>query len=622
MSRFSQLAGSSDLQKQSWDVKSTSELYPGDENNCSNSIKKSKDRKSRASKRSTESIQSRSTDTALKNDIDGLYIEPCGFRNVRNSCFLNASLQLLLNIPTLCSTLYKFRGICVSSAESAFHASGVQGKKTPLTDQLLELIEKLNPQVVENETILNNTSQCCNGYGNKNDNIDNNVIYANKTRVGSNSNSPVPSTYKLSQSNGVQPFMLKHLITPNPIFGKLLHMNTGFQEDAAECLTYLLTQLHEELGCTAVAKSTDVHLLNNTDQSQNDSEWIVTGRAGKHFPEARKIELDGGQSPIASLFCGTLVTRSNLSKSDNSYNVHNYSTVNSHAKKSAIKEPFFMLHVPIDNPLKNTSLLYNHPVKITNLRESLSPSCLDSIQIRVNSVESALRYLAELEVIADYHNSSDSQISLVRRRSMIDRLPPYLIIQLKRFYNESKVKNVQNINTSVNKFNSTTSQTSVIIRKHLKSVNIQSKLLIPKELLNQETHFSHSQRNYRLQAVIFHVGETVESGHYTIAVRITNPLKKSNSNSSTFIYFDDDRACVLNNAESINLLLTTHHPLDTRNCVFLHLKKPKTFQTNPEHVITSSSSNQHHSALNVSINHPRTPYILLYESQIGVHSDT
>lgn len=589
MSRFSQLAVSSELQKQSWDVKSTSEFQSGDENRCLNSIKKSKDRKSRTSKRSTESVQSRSTDIVLKNDIDGFYIEPCGFRNVRNSCFLNASLQLLLNIPTLCSTLYKSRGICVSSAESAFHASGVQGKKTPLTDQLLELIEKLNPQVLENETILNITSQCCNGYDNKNDNT---VIHANKTRVSSNSNSPIPSTYKLSQSNGVQPFMLKHLITPNPMFGKLLHMNTGFQEDAAECLTYLLTQLHEELGCTAVAKSTDVHLLNDTDQSQNDSEWIVTGRAGKHYPEARKIELDGGQSPIASLFCGTLVTRSNLGKSYSSYSVHNYSTENNYAEKSAIKEPFFMLHVPIDNPL-------------------------------VNSVESALRYLAELEVITDYHNSSDSQISLVRRRSMIDRLPPYLIIQLKRFYNESKVKNVQNINTSVNKFNSTTSQTSVIIRKNLKSVNIQSKLLIPKELLNQETHFSNSQRNYRLQAVIFHVGETVESGHYTIAVRITNPLKKSNSNSSTFIYFDDDRACVLNNAESINLLLTTHHPLDTKNCIFLHLKKRQTFQTNLEQVIASpSSSNQHHSALNVSINHPRTPYILLYESQIGVHSDT
>ncbi|CAH8542907.1 unnamed protein product [Schistosoma turkestanicum] len=604
MSRFSQLAAASDLQEQLWDLKLNSEIQSVDKNKCSNSVKKSKKKSRTSSKCSTESVRSHHSnivlqDNADKINYDGLYIEPCGFRNVRNSCFLNASLQLLLNIPALCSTLYKFRGICISSSESVLNVSSTQEKKAPLTDQLLELIGKLNPQVVKHKTIVNNTSQYCNGYNNNNNNnvnTDNIVNNESKTKVDGNSNDPIPSTYKLSQPNGIQPFVLKHLITPDPVFRQLLHMNTGFQEDAAECLTYLLTQLHEEMGCMVSDKNTDVHNMGEIDQSQNDSEWIVTGRAGKHYPEARKIELDGGQSPIASLFCGTLVTRFNLGKSDNNYNTYNYSSMHNHAKKSAIKEPFFILHVPIDNPM-------------------------------VNSVESALRCLAELEEITDYHNSSDSFMSSVRRRSTVDRLPPYLMIQLKRFYNESKIKTVQNINTSVNQLNSsvTSKTSSVIIRKHLKSVNIQSKLVIPKELLSQETHFSNTERHYQLQAVIFHVGETVESGHYTIAVRINHSLEKSkNPTIPMFMYFDDDHACLLNNPESINLLLTTHRPLDTRNGTFLLLKKhvPSSSSTSSSSLSPSLSSHQQHNALLTTniVNHPRTPYILLYASQLTVYS--
>ncbi|KAK4468501.1 hypothetical protein MN116_007702 [Schistosoma mekongi] len=573
MSRFSQLTASSDLHKQFCGLKLNSKLQPVSGNRCSNPTTKSNKRKTCTPNCSTESlVRPHLPNFALKNDVheithEGLYIEPCGLRNVRNSCFLNVSLQLLLNIPTLCSTLYKSGGLRVSlHSEPVRHTLDAQEKKAFLTDQLLELIEKLNPHVEYKATV--------NNYFTSHHNDSNADIGTNKRKVlGNLSSCPVSPNYKLPHSNGIQPYALHHLLTPNPVFGQLLNMNTGFQEDAAECLTYLLTQLHEEMGRT-IAMSSDVH-QNEADCDQNDSEWVVTGRAGKHYPEAKKIELEGGQSPISSLFCGTLVTRSHLSKTDN----NNYSVLmNTCSRKSAIKEPFFILPVPIDNPA-------------------------------VNSVESALRCLGEPEEIISHHNSSNSRISSVYRRSTIDHLPPYLIIQLKRFYDESKSNNLQNINGSVNSFS------SVIIRKHLKSVNIQLKFIIPKELLNQEIHFSNSQRHYHLHSVIFHVGETVESGHYTIAVRINNHHQKLND-TLTFLYFDDDRACMLNSAKSINLLLTTHRPLDTRSCTFLHLTKK-----HHETELSRSSSSQH-SPVSSSNNHPRTPYILVYESQlVTTHSD-
>ncbi|VDQ17181.1 unnamed protein product [Trichobilharzia regenti] len=111
--------------------------------------------------------------------------------------------------------------------------------------------------------------------------------------------------------------------------------------------------------------------------------------------------------------------------------------------------------------------------------------------LQATSVECALRCLAEPEQITDYQDSLGGQQAVVHRRSTLDRLPPYLILQLKRFYNESKPQSSvkMNVNGTVNITHNDDivcgggirqTASSAIIRKHLKSVNIQSKLVIPK----------------------------------------------------------------------------------------------------------------------------------------------
>ncbi|CAH8583441.1 unnamed protein product [Heterobilharzia americana] len=484
MYRFSQLTASPELRKQFCDLKLESKSQTASEKECLHLTTKSMKRKSpTTSKDLKEPVKTHHSDFTLKSCDDTtnhcLYLEPCGFRNVRNSCFLNACLQLLLNMPPFCAALHKSHdNNCVSKIQSADVTSETQEKKTPLTNQLFKLMEQLNPHT-EHSDIRNNDHHCYKPV---------------QTKVG-NTNGPNSSVWKESDVNGVQPYVLNHSLTPNPMFAQLLRMDSGFQEDAAECLTYLLTQLHEEMSSSIL--ESEIVNLNEGDRNQSDSDWFVAGRAGKHYPEARKIELDG-RSPISSLFCGTIVTRSSVGKTNSQ------SSMNVESKKISVKEPFFILPVPIDDP-------------------------------SVNSVESALRCLAESEQITDYHDPSGTHI---HRRSTLDHLPPYLILQLKRFYNESKVNTVQscvhNIKGSVNK--NTNRKVSADIRKHLKSVNIQSKLVIPKVLLSQETHFSSAQRQYRLWAVIFHVGETVASGHYTIAVHVDDPCQKLDNSSSAFLY--------------------------------------------------------------------------------------
>lgn len=113
------------------------------------------------------------------------------------------------------------------------------------------------------------------------------------------------------------------------------------------------------------------------------------------------------------------------------------------------------------------------------------------------------------------------------------------------------------------------------------------------ELLCPDTSFSHMERRYRLHAIIFHVGRSADSGHYTIAVR-TDSAPQS---ATQFLYFDDTRACLVRGRDAVHRLLCTHQPLNTHSAQFQSLAGPRTGD-DAGSIVTQS----------------RTPYILVYES--------
>ncbi|KAF6771939.1 hypothetical protein AHF37_09676 [Paragonimus kellicotti] len=443
-----------------------------------------------------------------------------------------------------------------------------------------------------------------------------NTILASTRPKGNTSCERVPG-------RGLIPFELGPPITPDERFSRLLQLNDGLQEDGAECLTRLLSRLHEELGKTQDSKpgSTSTELENGvqddscewivTDRSgkrrpqarmecltrllsrlheelgktqdskpgststelengvQDDScEWIVTDRSGKRRPQARMTELQGGPSRIADLFSGVLITRSTVKHGDRLYtrppDITSVDKLTRKATCLSTKEPFFILPLDINNQ------------KVTN-------------------IESALSCLTESELITDYQDSTTGQSSHVNQRLILHRLPPYLLLQLKRF----------SYGPQPSQSNSALPFGQWTVEKSLKQLSISLELFIPPKLLSHETTFSKDERHYFLRAILFHVGRTAASGHYTVAVRWMDDSRVQSTSESDwqFLYLDDTRACLVRGSEAVRTLLSSHLPLDANSCLFYNLPR----DISPH--ITPTIMKQ-----------PRTPYVLIYEATTQLHS--
>ncbi|KAA3671073.1 uncharacterized protein DEA37_0008641 [Paragonimus westermani] len=119
-----------------------------------------------------------------------------------------------------------------------------------------------------------------------------------------------------------------------------------------------------------------------------------------------RTELQGGSSRIADLFSGVLITRSTVKHGDCLYtrppDAISLDKLTRKATCLSTKEPFFILPLDINSQ-------------------------------KVTSIESALSRLTESELITDYQDTTTGQSSHVNQRLILHRLPPYLLLQLKRF---------------------------------------------------------------------------------------------------------------------------------------------------------------------------------------------
>ncbi|CAL8082724.1 unnamed protein product [Calicophoron daubneyi] len=525
-----------------------------------------------------------------KDDSFGL--RPRGFQNVKNSCYLNASLQMLLHIPALCQFFRQLQnGYLPSSVRSIPTESDrlpIEIKENTLTKLLINLFSQFLPAASKH------TSSASQEHGS---------VKSDRTQPSKSPHDPTTFTISrctvpVSVSSGsdkpiVKPFVLGAPITLDAEFMHILGLDSGFQEDGAECLTRMLSKLHEEVAELKKGQPNPPSSTNGGSDAGNPddfSDWIVTDRTGKRRPEARKTELEGGQSVISDLFAGALIMRSTVTHPKTRQVPSNsrrtgFSPVSVDEMTRAAtclstKEPFFIIPLEINDP-------------------------------KIGSIESALYHLSEVEQVSNYRDNLSGMLSTVHQRVSIDALPPYLLLQLKRFsYGPSSPATTSRTNAPSPNAGGTSNGTSVrsgswTIEKTMKQITVHSELIVPAKLLSQEKSFVLEQRHYRLRAVIFHVGWTAASGHYTIAIRASSgpncPAIKSNDKKNnfnvhdSFVYFDDTRACSLYGSEAIHLLLATHRPLDASNCVFYTL--PKTMPTTFTDITKQ----------------PRTPYILVYE---------
>ncbi|KAF6289314.1 ubiquitin specific peptidase 10 [Rhinolophus ferrumequinum] len=236
----------------------------------------------------------------------------------------------------------------------------------------------------------------------------------------------------------------------------------GRQEDAEEYLGFILNGLHEEMlnlkkllspnnEKLTISNGPKSHSVNEEEQEEpgegSEDEWEQVGPRNK---TSVTRQADFVQTPITGIFGGHI--RSVVYQQS--------------SKESATLQPFFTLQLDIQSD-------------------------------KIRTVQDALESLVARESVQGYTTKTKQEVE-ISRRVTLEKLPPVLVLHLKRFVYEKTggcQKLIKNIEYPVD----------LEISKELLSPGVKNK--------NFKCH-----RTYRLFAVVYHHGSSATGGHYTTDV--------------------------------------------------------------------------------------------------------
>ncbi|XP_023392438.1 ubiquitin carboxyl-terminal hydrolase 10 isoform X1 [Pteropus vampyrus] len=236
----------------------------------------------------------------------------------------------------------------------------------------------------------------------------------------------------------------------------------GRQEDAEEYLGFILNGLHEEMlnlkkllspnnEKLTISNGPKNHSVNEEEQEEpgegSEEEWEQVGPRNK---TSVTRQADFVQTPITGIFGGHI--RSVVYQQS--------------SKESATLQPFFTLQLDIQSD-------------------------------KIRTVQDALESLVARESVQGYTTKTKQEVE-ISRRVTLEKLPPVLVLHLKRFVYE-KTGGCQ---------------------KLIKNIEYPVDLEISKELLSPgvKNKSFKCHRTYRLFAVVYHHGSSATGGHYTTDV--------------------------------------------------------------------------------------------------------